>query len=46
MTRWGHSTAVKGNNIYIFGGRFSNDLSDMLVFNAEKNKIRVLKVTN
>lgn len=46
MTRWGHSTAVKGNNIYIFGGRFSNDLSDMLIFNAEKDKIRVLKVTS
>ena len=32
LTRWGHSSAVYNGNIYIFGGRFSNDLNDVLVF--------------
>lgn len=44
LTRWGQSSAVQGNNIYIFGGRFSNDLNDILVLNTEKNKIKVMKV--
>lgn len=32
LTRWGHSSAVYDRKIYIFGGRFSNDLNDILVF--------------
>ena len=31
LTRWGHSSVVYDNKIYIFGGRFSNDLNDLLV---------------
>jgi hypothetical protein len=46
LTRWGQSLAVKGNDIYIFGGRFINDLNDLVVFNAEKNKINVLEVAS
>ena len=34
LTRWGHSSAVYGGNIYIFGGRFSNDLNDVLVLDV------------
>lgn len=35
---------MQDNNIYIFGGRFSNDLNDMLILDTERNKLRVLKV--
>lgn len=45
MTRWGHSSTVQGNNIYIFGGRFSNDLNDVLVLDTQKDKIKTLKVS-
>jgi hypothetical protein len=31
LTRWGHSSVVYDGKIYIFGGRFSNDLNDLLV---------------
>jgi hypothetical protein len=31
LSRWGHSSAVFDKKIYIFGGRFSNDLNDLLV---------------
>lgn len=34
LTRWGHSSAVYDNKIYIFGGRFSNDLNDLLVLDT------------
>ena len=45
LTRWGHSTAVYDKKIYIFGGRFSNDLNDLLVFDPEKNTIKNLKTS-
>ena len=44
LTRWGHSSAVYDNKIYIFGGRFSNDLNDLLVLDIEKNTIKALKI--
>lgn len=44
LTRWGHSSSVYDNKIYIFGGRFSNDLNDLLVLDIEKNTIKALKI--
>lgn len=44
LTRWGHSSTVYDNKIYIFGGRFSNDLNDILVADFEKGTIRQLKI--
>jgi N-acetylneuraminic acid mutarotase len=44
LTRWGHSSTVYDNKIYIFGGRFCNDLNDLLVLNVEKNTMKVAKV--
>lgn len=46
LTRWGHSSAVYNGNIYIFGGRFSNDLNDVLILDIEKNKLKNLKTSN
>ena len=43
LTRWGHSSAVYDNKVYIFGGRFSNDLNDVLVLDIEKNSLKALK---
>lgn len=43
LTRWGHSSVVYENKIYIFGGRFSNDLNDILVVDLEKSTMRALK---
>jgi len=34
---------VYDNKIYIFGGRFSNDLNDILVADFETNSIRQMK---
>ena len=45
LTRWGHSSAVYDNKIYIFGGRFSNDLNDLLVLDIEKNTLKALKTS-
>ncbi len=46
LTRWGHSSAVYDNKIYIFGGRFSNDLNDLLVADLENNIIRAIKTNS
>lgn len=43
LPRWGHSLAVYNDRIYIFGGRFSNDLNDVLVYHPESNAIKMLK---
>lgn len=45
LTRWGHSSVVYENKIYIFGGRFSNDLNDILVVDLEKSTMRALKTS-
>lgn len=44
LTRWGHSSSVYDNKIYIFGGRFSNDLNDLLVLDVDRNTIKGLKI--
>jgi N-acetylneuraminic acid mutarotase len=43
LTRWGHSSNVYDGKIYIFGGRFSNDLNDILVIDLEKSTMKALK---
>lgn len=44
MTRWGHSTAVFDGKIYVFAGRFSSDLNDVLVIDVENNSLKGLKI--
>ena len=44
LTRWGHSSAVYDKKIYVFGGRFSNDLNDLLVFDTELDTIKNMKI--
>ena len=42
--RWGHTSSVYDGKIYIFGGRFCNDLNDIIVFDPKMQNIRTLKV--
>ena len=44
LTRWGHTSVVYDDKIYVYGGRFCNDLSDILVVDCHKNTISSLKV--
>ena len=44
LTRWGHTSAVYEDKIYVFGGRFCNDLNDILVLDPAKDQITTLKV--
>jgi N-acetylneuraminic acid mutarotase len=44
ITRWGHSSAAYDNKIYIFAGRFSNDLNDIWVFDPKANTLKSLKM--
>lgn len=44
LTRWGHTSVVYGHKIYVFGGRFSNDLSDIQVIDTEIDQVSTLKV--
>lgn len=46
LTRWGHSSAVHDGKIYIFGGRFSSDLNDVLAADIAKNTMTTLKVSS
>jgi N-acetylneuraminic acid mutarotase len=46
LTRWGHTSAVYDDKIYVFGGRFSNDLNDILVIDPSKEQIVSLKVNS
>lgn len=43
LSRWGHSSAVYDGRIYLFAGRFSNDLNDVLVIDLPTNSLRTLK---
>lgn len=43
LTRWGHSSVVYDQKIYIFGGRFSNDLNDLLVADTETDTLKTIK---
>lgn len=44
LPRWGHSSVAHENKIYVFAGRFSNDLNDLLVIDIKTNTIRSLKL--
>ena len=44
MTRWGHSSVVYDSKIYVFAGRFSNDLNDLLVIDVLNNTLRGVKI--
>jgi hypothetical protein len=44
LTRWGHSSVVYDNKIYVFAGRFSNDLNDLLVIDVQANTLRSVKI--
>lgn len=44
ILRWGHTSTVFDEKIYIFGGRFCNDLNDIMVFDPKKETIKNLKV--
>lgn len=44
LTRWGHSSAVLEDKIYVFGGRFCNDLNDILVLDPQKDQITTVKI--
>lgn len=44
LTRWGHTSIVYDEKIYVFGGRFCNDLNDILLIDTEKDQITTLKV--
>lgn len=44
LTRWGHTSAVYNNKIYVFGGRFCNDLNDILVLDPSRDQITNIKI--
>jgi hypothetical protein len=44
LTRWGHTSVVLAGKVYIFGGRFSSDLQDILVLDPEQETLRTMKV--
>jgi hypothetical protein len=46
LSRWGHSSAVYDGKIYLFAGRFSNDLNDVLVIDVQNNSLKTLKTGN
>jgi len=44
LTRWGHTATVYEGKIYVFGGRFCNDLNDILVLDPNREQVTTLKV--
>jgi N-acetylneuraminic acid mutarotase len=44
LTRWGHTATVYERKIYVFGGRFCNDLNDILVLDPNREQVTTLKV--
>lgn len=44
LTRWGHTSAVYDDKIYVFGGRFCNDLNDILILDPSKDQISIAKI--
>ena len=44
LTRWGHTSAVFDGRIYVFGGRFCNDLNDILILDPERDQITTAKI--
>jgi hypothetical protein len=45
LTRWGHTSAAFDDKIFLFGGRFCNDLNDILMIDPAKNQITTYKAT-
>ena len=46
LSRWGHTSSVFEGKIYVFGGRFSSDLNDIVVIDIEKETMKSLKTTS
>ena len=46
IPRWGHSSSYNATNdkIYIFGGRFSNDLQDIIILDLDKRQSKKISV--
>ena len=44
LTRWGHTSTVYDDKIYVFGGRFCNDLNDILILDPQKDQITTFKI--
>ena len=44
LTRWGHTSAVYEDKIYVFGGRFCNDLNDILILDPVRDQISTAKI--
>ena len=44
LTRWGHTSAVYDDKIYVFGGRFCNDLNDILILDPARDQITTAKI--
>ena len=44
LSRWGHSSVVFEGKIYVFAGRFSSDLNDVLVIDVANNSLKGLKM--
>ena len=44
LTRWGHTSGVYDDKIYVFGGRFCNDLNDILILDPQKDQITTAKI--
>lgn len=44
LTRWGHTSVVFDEKIYIFGGRFCNDLQDIIIVDPSKDTLKSLRV--
>lgn len=42
LTRWGHTSVVFEDKIYVFGGRFCNDLNDIQVLDPSKDLVTTL----
>ena len=44
LTRWGHTSVVYDEKIYVFGGRFCNDLNDILILDPQRDQITTVKI--
>jgi len=44
LSRWGHSSVVFDGKIYVFAGRFSSDLNDVLVIDVTNNTMKGLRM--
>jgi len=44
LARWGHTSVSYYNKIYVFGGRFSSDLNDIIMIDPETCYSKTIKV--